>query len=111
MCGNITDSNNYRPIALATIVSKLFQSVLLLKYEYILTTSANQFGFKAAHRSDLYMNALKELIKHYTRRNTTVFVFFFDASRAFDIIDHCLLFKRLITREVPLFIMRLILLS
>ena len=30
-CGNITDNNNYRPIALATIVSKLFESVLLLK--------------------------------------------------------------------------------
>ena len=30
-CGNITDSNNYRPIALATIVSKLFESVILMK--------------------------------------------------------------------------------
>ena len=27
-CGKIRDSNNYRPIALATIVSKLFESVL-----------------------------------------------------------------------------------
>ena len=44
-CGNITDSDNYRPIALATIVSQLFESVLLLKCEYYLTTSANQFGF------------------------------------------------------------------
>ena len=34
---NITDSNNYRPIALATIVSKLLDSVLLLKCEYYLT--------------------------------------------------------------------------
>ena len=42
-CGNITDSNNYRPIALATIASKLFESVLLLKCEYYLTTSANKF--------------------------------------------------------------------
>ena len=30
-CGNITDSNNYKPITIATIVSKLFESVLLLK--------------------------------------------------------------------------------
>ena len=53
-CGNITDSNNYRPIALATIVSKLFESVLLLKCEYYLTTSANQFGFKK-HTSLTYV--------------------------------------------------------
>ena len=45
-CGNITDSNNYRPIALATIVSKLFESVFLLKCEQYLTTITNQFGFK-----------------------------------------------------------------
>ena len=32
-CGNISESNNYRPIALATIISKLFESVLLLKCE------------------------------------------------------------------------------
>ena len=43
--GNVTDSNNYRPIALATIVFKLFESVLLLKCEYYITTTANQFGF------------------------------------------------------------------
>ena len=28
-CGNLADSNNYRPIAIATIVSKLFESVTL----------------------------------------------------------------------------------
>ena len=47
-CGNGTDINNYIPIALATIVSKLFESVLLLKCEYYLTTSANQFGLQIA---------------------------------------------------------------
>ena len=28
--GNLSDSNNYRPIAIATITSKLLESVLLL---------------------------------------------------------------------------------
>ena len=27
-CGNLSDRNNYRPIALATIMSKLFESVI-----------------------------------------------------------------------------------
>ena len=57
--GNVTDSNNYRPIALATIVSKLFESVLLLKCEYYITTTANQFGFLKAHSTDLCIYALK----------------------------------------------------
>ena len=32
-CGNLCDSNNYRPIARATLMSKLFESVILLKCE------------------------------------------------------------------------------
>ena len=51
--GNITDSNNYIPIVLANIVSKLFESILLLKYKHYLTTSANLFGFKTRHNNDL----------------------------------------------------------
>ena len=32
-CDNLSESNNCRPTALATIISKLFESVLLLKCE------------------------------------------------------------------------------
>ena len=38
--GNLSDSSNHRPIALATIVSKMFESVLLLNVQniYLLLT-------------------------------------------------------------------------
>ena len=49
--GNLSDSSNYRPIALATIISKMFASVLLLKCAEYLSTSDNQFGFKSCHSS------------------------------------------------------------
>ena len=54
-----------------------------------------------------YVYALKECIKHYKSRNTTVCVTFLDASKAFDRIEHWLLFKKLIAKDVPLFIIRL----
>ena len=57
-CGNISESNNYRPIALATIISKLFESVLLLKCEDYLSTCSNLFGFKKGHSTDLCIYAL-----------------------------------------------------
>ena len=41
--GNLSDSNNNRPIAIATITSKLFESVVLLKCSDYLTTCDNQF--------------------------------------------------------------------
>ena len=42
-CGNLADSNNYRPIAIATIVSKLFESVIYINarrsYTHVIISS------------------------------------------------------------------------
>ena len=60
--GNLSDSSNYRIIALATIMSKMFESVLLLKCAEYLSTSDNQFGFKSCHSTDLCIYTLKSLL-------------------------------------------------
>ena len=59
--GNLIDSNNYmyRPIAIATITSKLLESVLLLKCSDYLTTCDNQLGFKESHGTDMCIYTLK----------------------------------------------------
>ena len=77
--GNLSDSNNYRPIAIVTITSKLLESVLLLKCSDYLTTCDNQFRFKASHRTDMCIYTLKEFIDYYKCRGTTVYVTFLDA--------------------------------
>ena len=58
-----TESDNYRPIAIATAISKLFELVILNKCEELLSTCDNQFGFKDAvsvffrcHRYSLHLN-------------------------------------------------------
>ena len=97
-CGNLSDSNNYRPIAI-TITSKVLESVLLVKCEEFLYTSDNQFGFKSGHSTEFCIYTLQEYIEFYKRRNTTVFVSFLDvtfASKTFDRIDHWHLFTKLI---------------
>ena len=55
--GILSDSNNYR---LATIMSKLFESVILLKCEMFLDTCPNQFGFKKGHSTDMCIYVLKK---------------------------------------------------
>ena len=106
--GNLSDSNNYRPIALATIVSKILESVLLIKWGEYLTSCDNQFGFKSSHSTDLCIYTLKEYIEHYKNRGTTVFVTFLDASKAFDRLNYWLLFDKLVKKCVPLFIIKLL---
>ena len=106
--GNLSTGNNYRPIALANVMSKVFESLILLRCEQILTTADNQFGFKSGHSTDFCIYTLKEFIEYYKQRNTTILVTFLDASKAFDRIDHLLLFEKLIDKHVPLFIIRLL---
>ena len=107
-CGNISESNNYRPIALATIISRLFESVLLLKCKNYLSTCSNQFSLKKGHSTDLCIYALKKHIEYYKNRNTSVFVTMLDASKAFDRVNFWLLFQKLLSRKVPLFIVRIL---
>ena len=57
--GNLTNSNNYRPIVIGIITSNLPEFNLLLNCSDYLTTCDNQLGFKAKHRIDMLMYTLK----------------------------------------------------
>ena len=74
--GNLSDSNIYRSVALATIVSKTLESVLLIECGEYLTTCDNQFAFKSCHSTGLCIYTLKEFIEYYKNRESTVFVTF-----------------------------------
>jgi len=43
---DISDAGNYRPVSLATIISKFFEHYILSCISPILATTDNQFGFK-----------------------------------------------------------------
>ena len=78
---------NYRPIALATIVSKILESVILIKCGEYLASSDNQFGIKSCHSTDLCIYALTKFIEN-KNRGTTVYVTFLDVSKAFDRLNY-----------------------
>ena len=47
-------------------------------------------------------------IYDYTKQNSTVFTCFLDAAKAFDRVSHWTLFSKMIKRNVPLVIVRII---
>ena len=54
--GDHTDKNNYRPIALSSIISKVFEHIIAERLEVYLWTNDNQFGFKSCHSTaSLYL--------------------------------------------------------
>ena len=73
-CGKLTDKNNYRPIALSSITSKVFENIILLRLEEYIWTTDNQFGFKSGHSTGLCIYALSELIEYFKGRSTSVYV-------------------------------------
>ena len=52
------DKNNYRPIALVTAISKIFELCLSEKLNDYLITSDNQFSLKAKHLTDMCIYAV-----------------------------------------------------
>ena len=47
--GKISSKDNYRPIALASVISKLVEVIMLDRIEMYMNTNPNQFGFKRKH--------------------------------------------------------------
>ena len=94
-------SSNYRPIAIATIISKIIEKALLHRLESFLYTSDNQYGFKKGHSTEMCIWTLKNMVDYYRSRNSPVYLCFLDASKAFDRVNFWKLFRKLLDRGTP----------
>ena len=101
-------SDSYRPIAIATAASKIFERLLLNRLDGFLYSTDNQFGFKKHHSTDSCILVLKEVIRYYLRLNTPLFLCFVDIKSAFDKVSYWLLLKQLLERGVPLYLLLLL---
>ena len=83
---DITQSQNYRGIALASSLS----------------TSHLQFGFKPGSLTTLCTGVLKNVVPRYIHRGSSVLGCFLDASKAFDLVNHGVLFRKLLDRGLQI---------
>ena len=88
---------------------KLFEHCILSCISPLLAATDNQFGFKPKHGTDVCILLLKQTVSYYVSKDVPVFSTFLDAFEAFDRISHNLLFVKLIKRNVPMCIVRLLL--
>ena len=94
-------SANYRGIALAPCFSKLLELCILMLFPDVFYTSDLQFGFKRGFSTDLCTGLLKLVSSRYIHQGSKVRCALLDMSKAFDLVDHGLLFQLLLERNLP----------
>jgi len=71
---NMSDSESYRGIALASIFSKLFDNIVLHMYSNNQVSSELQFGLKTKSSTSMCSMMLKKTMAYYSKNQSSVFV-------------------------------------
>jgi len=103
----LSESYNFRGIALSPVYGKIY-NIVSSQHIDTLMSSELQFGFKAHRSTNMYTMILKETMAYYSSKNSSVFCSFLDATKAFDRVNYCVLFKLLIKHHLPVHVIRLL---
>ena len=102
------NSDNFRGICLQSSLCKLLDIIILQKESNKLQTSDNQFGYKKNMSTHAAAAIVKDTVDYYKSRGGTVYCLSLDASKAFDRVDFCKLFRLLMQRNVDPIIIRIL---
>jgi hypothetical protein len=85
------------------VLSKIFELCILHKFGSFFYSHDLQLGFKKGVGCVPAVFAVQETVKHFTDRDSrpTVYAAALDATKAFDSVNHGLLFRKLKDRNVP----------
>ena len=106
---DVCSSDNYRSIAISSIILKVFDWIIILLYGEMLELDQLQFSYQPNVSTNMCTWAATETIDYFLRNGSDVFVCTMDMSKAFDSVKHSLLFEKLLQRGIPVVYTRLLL--
>ena len=109
--GDQTSSDNYRSIAISSLVMKLYDLVIIKVFQEHLFFDDLQFGYQSDVSTSMCTWLATESISYFRRNGNDVFTCLMDMSKAFDTVQHSVLFRKLLKQGMPPIIVRYILVS
>jgi hypothetical protein len=100
--GDLSSSDNYRPVMNSSNLFKLFEYCILNKLNIELNT--RQFGFRKGTSTVMAATVLKETVSKYIKNNSKVYATFLDLSKAFDKVNHNILICKMKAKGISPFI-------
>jgi hypothetical protein len=74
---SLRDSNNYRSIALSSIIGKVLDLIIMQKNLYVMQSQYMQFGFKSGHSTTQCTFVMDEIIHYYTGHGSSVYISYY----------------------------------
>ena len=89
------NSTNYRTLTIGTILSKVFDILVIKNQSNVFNASEMQFGFKTGSSTTMCTFMVQQTISYYLTNNSNVNVLMLDASKAFDRVHYIVYLKSL----------------
>ena len=106
--GSISSSKNYRSIAMSSVILKLFDWVILLLFGVSLGVDQLQFAYQPGASTTMCTWTAVETISYFLRNGSEVFTCLMDMTKAFDLVRHSAMFKKIISAGLSIIFVRLL---
>ena len=106
--GSINSSKNYRSIAMSSLILKLLDWVILLLFGDSLGVDQLQFAYQPGASTTMCTWTAVETISYFLRNGSEVFTCLMDMTKAFDLVRHSIMFKKIIAAGLSLIFVRLL---
>ena len=106
---SVNSSKNYRSIAISSLVLKLIDWIILILYGDTLALDDLQFAYQPGCSTTMCTWAVVETVSYFLRNGSEVYGCLMDMTKAFDLVKHSLLFRKLMKAGLPLIFIRMLL--
>lgn len=104
---SINNSKNYRSIAISSLLLKLIDWVALILFGKTIGLDDLQCAYQGGASTSMCTWAVMETIGYFLRNGVDVFTCQTDMTKAFDLVRHSLLFRKIVDSFFPLIFIRL----